>query len=240
MNSVGTVKIVILAGGLGTRLRDTLGDLPKPLATIGNKPFLEYLLKFISSQQFRDVIISIGHGSEAIRGYVGDGSSLSLRIEYTVERNLMGTGGAVKLAEPLIESDDFFVINGDTYFEVDLKDMLYFHKRNRAIATIALSHKDDASRYGRVVFDKDKKIISFAEKADDRKAGYINGGIYVFRKEVFEYIPSNKVCSLEKEILPLLVGKGLCGFPVVGYFIDIGIPDDYERAKKELPLRRVL
>ncbi len=234
------MKVIILAGGLGTRLRKTVGDLPKPLAPIGDKPFLEYLIKFISSQGFTDIIISSGHGAASIRKFLGDGSKHGLKIEYTVEQELLGTGGAIKLAEPLIGSSDFIVMNGDTFFEVRLREMLGFHESKRSVATIALIHKHDTGRYGRVLLDGDNKILSFTEKNDDGKAGYINGGMYVFKKEFFDYIPSNRACSLEREILPLLIGKGLYGFPVEGYFIDIGIPEDYERAKKELPMRRGL
>ena len=240
MNSPGTMNVLILAGGLGTRLGEILGDLPKALAPIRNKPFLEYLLKFISHQGFRDVIISLGYGSDAIREYLGDGSSLGLKIRYTIERDLLGTGGAVKLAESLIESDDFFVINGDTYFEVELREMLHFHSAQGAIATIALACKEGTGRYGNIMVDKSNEIVSFAEKSGDGRAGYINGGTYLFRKDVLDSIPENTVCSLEKEILPFLVGKGLYGFPVKGYFIDIGIPEDYEKAKREIPLRRPL
>jgi D-glycero-alpha-D-manno-heptose 1-phosphate guanylyltransferase len=233
-------KVIILAGGLGTRLRQTLGTLPKPLAPIGNKPFLEYLLKFISHQGFRDVIISLGYGSDTIKEYLGDGSSRGLRIAYTFERELLGTAGAVKLSESVIHSDDFFVLNGDTYFEVDLNHMLSFHKSRAAVATIALTYREDTGRYGDIIIDKENEIVSFSEKAGEGRAGYINGGVYIFRKEVLAYIPANKGCSLEKEIIPFLIGKGLYGFPVKGYFIDIGIPEDYEKAKREIPLRRLV
>jgi len=240
INSMENTKVIILAGGLGTRLRQTLGTLPKPLAPIGNKSFLDYLLEFISHQGFRDVIISLGYGSDAIKESLGDGSSRGLRIAYTLERELLGTAGAVKLSELVIGSDDFFVMNGDTYFEVDLKHMLRFHESRNAVATIAMAYKADTGRYGDIFIDKDNEVVSFSEKAGEGRAGYINGGIYIFRKEVLQYIPANKACSLEKEIIPFLVGKGLYGFPVKGYFIDIGIPEDYEKAKREIPLRRLV
>jgi D-glycero-alpha-D-manno-heptose 1-phosphate guanylyltransferase len=234
------MKIIILAGGLGTRLRGVLGNLPKSLAPIGNKPFLDYLLRFIVKQGFKDVIITTGYGSEAIKRYFGNGSVVGLRIDYTCEKELLGTGGAIKLAETMIDSDDFIVMNGDTYLEVDLDEMLRFHKARGALATMALAHKENTSRYGSVRIDKDNKVITFIEKDDEGRSRYINGGMYVFRKEILGCIPANKAFSLEREVLPTLVGKGLYGFPGEGYFIDIGIPEDYEKAKKELPVRGIV
>jgi NDP-sugar pyrophosphorylase family protein len=157
-----------------------------------------------------------------------------------VETTLLGTAGAVKLAEPLIDSGDFAVVNGDTYLETDLNAMLRFHKERNAIATMALVSREDTRRYGTVVLGSGDTLTSFAEKAAGMGPGYINGGTCIFRKEIFGLIPAGKVCSLEREVLPLLIGKGLYGFPADGYFIDIGIPEDYERAQKELPARRPL
>jgi len=229
------IKTIILAGGLGTRLKGALGALPKPMAPIGDGPFLVYLTRFFSKQGFDDIIISCGHGADTIKTYFEDGSRLGLRIEYTFETELLGTGGALKLAEPLVDSEDFIVANGDTYFDVDLNEMYCFHKERGAVATIALAHKEDTGRYGSVVSDSHNRIVSFSEKKPEGQAGHINGGVYIFRKEVFARIPDGKVISLEREILPALIEKGLYGFPANGYFIDIGIPEDYERAKKELP-----
>jgi len=234
------MKIIVLAGGLGTRLRGILGTLPKSLAPIGNKPFLEYLLRFIVKQKFRDVIIATGFGAEEIERKIGDGSLLGLQVNYTYEKELFGTGGAIKLAETMIDSDDFIVMNGDTYLEVNLDDMLRFHRARGALATMALAYKENTGRYGSVRIDKDNKIIAFIEKDDEGRSRYINGGMYVFRKEILGYIPANKAYSLEREVLPTLVGRGLYGFPGDGYFIDIGIPGDYEKAKKELPVRGIV
>lgn len=232
-----SLKVIILAGGLGTRLRGAIGAVAKPLAPVGERPFLEYVLKFFLSQGFRDLIISCGYGADRITEYFGDGSRFGLRIDYTIERELLGTGGAIKLAEPLIDSGYFFVTNGDTYFEVDLNELLDFHKERGALATMAVAYREDAGRYGRINFGEGGEIMSFEEKSKDGTAGYINGGVYVFRREVLDVIPARRVCSLETEVFPLLVGKGLYGFPAGGYFIDIGIPQDFRRANKELPLR---
>ncbi len=234
------MKVVILAGGLGTRLRDTIGDLPKPLAPVGDRPFLEHLVWFFSAQGFKDIILSCGYRADAIKAHFGDGADLGVTISYTMEKELLGTGGAIKLAETLMDSDSFIVANGDTYFKVDLNDMMRFHRATRAVASVALAYRGDTGRYGRVSFNEGGEIVSFTEKAESGGEGYINGGIYIFRRDVLDLIPVHKVCSLEREILPMLVGKGLYGYPVDGYFIDIGIPEDYERAKKELSLGRTI
>ena len=234
------MKIINLAGGLGTRLKETLRHIPKPMAPINSKPFLEYQFMHFRTQGFSEFILSIGHQGEIIRENFGDGKRFGVSIRYTVERELLGTGGAIKLAEEWIDSDHFIVCNGDTYFEVDLGEMLRFHVSHGGIGTLALAYKENPERYGKVVFDRVNRITSFQEKPGGRKPGYINGGLYAFRKDLFHHIPANRVCSLEREILPSLIGVGLYGFPAPGYFIDIGVPEDYENAKKELPLRRGL
>lgn len=234
------MKIILLAGGLGTRLKGVLGPVPKSMAKIAGSPFLKYLFASIKKQNFTEVIVCTGHGGNAIRGFFGNGENFGLSIRYTVEKELLGTGGAIKLTEEWIDTDHFIVCNGDTYFEVDLREMLRFHESHGGIGTLALAYKEDPGRYGKVVCGRDNRIISFQEKSEVRKPRYINGGLYVFRKEVFRHIPAGRVCSMEREILPSLIGEGLYGFPVEGYFIDIGIPEDYEKAKKELPLRRTL
>jgi D-glycero-alpha-D-manno-heptose 1-phosphate guanylyltransferase len=230
------LKIIILAGGLGTRLREILGSVPKPMASVKDKPFLDYLIKFFSKQGFNEIIISCGYRADTIINHFG-GSVSGVKIHYTVEQELLGTGGAIKLSESIIDSREFIVTNGDTFFEIDLKEMLQAHILRGALATMALVEREDTGRYGRVSFGKNCEIISFEEKIPDAGKGYINAGIYIFSKKVFSFIPSDRACSLESEVLPDLIGKGLYGFPVQGYFIDIGIPEDYERARKELPLR---
>jgi NDP-sugar pyrophosphorylase family protein len=198
------------------------------------------LFSFFQVQGVKEFIVCTGHGGDSIRGYFGEGKGLGLSIQYTAERELLGTGGAIKLAEKWIDSEQFLVGNGDTYFEVNLADMLRFHESHGGIGTLALACKEDPGRYGKVFCDRDGRITSFQEKAEGRESGYINGGLYAFRKGLFRHIAPNRPCSLEREILPSLIGEGLYGFPVDGYFIDIGVPEDYEKAKKELPLRRAL
>ena len=234
------MNTVILAGGMGTRLKDVLGELPKPMAPIGERPFLEHLLALLNDRGMSDFVFCIGHGGEKIRDHFAWGDRFGVSIRYTKETRLLGTAGAIRLAEPLIDSEDFFVVNGDTYLEADPQMLLRFHRMCNATATIALVRKENTGRYGRVAVGRKNDIHTFEEKSEEEKAGYINGGLYVFRKEIFDDIPEGKVCSLEREILPLLIGKGLYGFPVDGYFLDIGTREDYEKARRELPLRRKL
>lgn len=234
------MKMILLAGGLGTRLGGVIGSVPKPMAPIAGSPFLEYLFTFFREQGVKEFVVCTGHGGDSIRGYFGEGKGFGLSIQYTVERKLLGTGGAIKLVGERIDSDHFLVGNGDSYFEVDLGEMLRFHESHGGIGTLALAYKEDPGRYGKVVCDRDGRITSFQEKPEGKKPGYVNGGLYAFRKDLFLHIPADRACSLEREILPSLIGEGLYGFPVDGYFIDIGVPEDYAKAKKELPLRRPL
>lgn len=229
--------MVILAGGLGTRLKKSIGDLPKPMADIGGVPFLDYLLRRCKAQGVADFILCLGYGGEYIRSFFGQGERLGVSIRYTVEKSLLGTGGAVKLAEPLIQGD-FFLANGDTYFEMDLKKMTGLHRQRGARATMALARREVTTRYGRVEIDGEGRVLTLDEKSEDRGAGYINAGLYLLGREVLGLIPPRRVCSLEREILPRLAGHGLVGLPADGYFIDIGIPEDYARAQRELPARR--
>ncbi len=234
------VKTIILAGGKGTRLKDVLGEVPKPMAPIGGRPFLEYLVARFKAEGINEFIFCIGHRGEKIRGHFSDGKRFGISIRYTVETRLLGTGGAAKLAEPWVGSEGSFVVNGDTYLEAAPQAMLRFHRMCGAAATIALVRKEDTGRYGRIVMDRINRITSFEERGKPGMPGHINGGLYLFNKEIFACIPAGKVCSLEREILPKLIGKGLHGFPVDGYFIDIGVPEDYDRARREMPLRMAL
>jgi len=231
------VKTVVLAGGMGTRLRNTLGEMPKPMAPIGGKPFLERLLALLAARGMSEFVFCIGYGGEKIREHFAGGDRFGVSIRYSTETRLLGTAGAIKLAEPLIDSEDFFVVNGDTYLEANPLALLRLHRTCGAMATVALVRKENTGRYGRVTVGGDNDIRTFEEKSGEGKSGFINGGLYVFRKEIFGDLPGGRPCSLEREILPLLIGNGLYGLPVDGYFLDIGTREDYEKARRELPLR---
>lgn len=218
-------KAIILAGGLGLRLREIVKDIPKPMALVAGKPFLEYLILQLVKWRINEVILSIGHKGSIIRSYFGNGKQLGIKIRYSEEKEPLGTGGALKIAVGLLHEECFIVMNGDSFLDVDFDTFADFHKKNNAFATIGLINVNDTNRYGRVVVDEDGNIVEFAEKGWAGK-GTINGGIYIFDRKVVKKIPSGNV-SLENQVLPFLIGHGLYGMVIENFFIDIGVPDDY-------------
>jgi D-glycero-alpha-D-manno-heptose 1-phosphate guanylyltransferase len=219
------MKAIILAGGEGTRLKEVISDIPKPMAPIAGKPFLEYLVMQLRHGDIRDIILSTGYRKEVVKNYFGTGEKWGARISYSEEDVPLGTGGAVKKALDLLEIGPTIVLNGDSFLEADIMKLIVFHKTKNACATICLAFMEDTSRYGRVEIDSEGGVLCFAEKAAG-SPGFINGGIYIFNKEILTSIPEGKV-SLETEVLPQLVGRGLYGMETKGFFRDIGIPEDY-------------
>lgn len=239
---ISHVPAVILAGGLGTRLRPAFNSGPKSMAPVAGRPFLEYLLRRIAQSGFRDVVLCVGYERGQIEEWARDGKKWGLRIRYSVEPTPLGTAGAVKLAAKLIDSEAFLVFNGDSFLAVELGDLVREHVRSRAWATVALAKVRDPSRYGTVVLKPDGEIEAFLEKstaaAADSCGWYlVNGGVYVFNKVVLNLAPEMTTVSLEHEVFPQLLLKGLKGFVSDGYFIDIGLPGDFQRAQTELPER---
>lgn len=226
-------EALILAGGLGTRLRGVINDLPKPLAPVGEKPFISYLLDFLLSYNIKNTIIASGFMHEAIEKQIGRKHG-KLNIIYSPEEEPLGTGGAVLNALKHIRGNDFFILNGDTYFDVNLRELEKSYLRNKAVMSLAVKYMDDTSRYGSIIIEDDT-ITAFREK-ETSLDGFINGGVYVVNKEWFRASSPGKKFSLEKDILEKLAGKSkITAFPSDGYFIDIGIPEDYLKACSELP-----
>ena len=235
---------MILAGGLGTRLRRAFDAGPKSLAPVGKKVFLDYLLTWLGAEGVKEAILCVGYKGAQIQEHVGGGEAWGVRARYSVETRLLGTGGALKQAEGMIREDCVFVVNGDTYLGVSLREMLEFHRQRKASVTVAVARVEETGRYGSVHLDEEKRITVFQEKSGTRFSGEtagmrsINGGVYVVRREVLEMIPVGREMSLEKEVLPDLVAcKGIFGFETNGYFLDIGVEDDFSRAQTELPER---
>ncbi len=219
------VKCVILAGGKGERLRKVISDIPKPMAPVAGKPFLEYLILQLKKYNIREVVISIGYKGEAIKSYFGNGEKLDMNITYSPEDEPLGTGGALKKAINMVDDEKFIVMNGDSYLDVDLSKFLDFHMEIQAGTTLALAHCNDTNRYGRVEINKEGKVQRFIGKGVPGY-GLINCGIYLFQRDIAGIIPDGNI-SLEDMILPNIIDKGLFGMTVNGFFIDIGIPEDY-------------
>lgn len=230
------MKAAILVGGLGTRLRQVVPDRPKPMADVDGKPFLIYLLKWLKKHDISEVVLCVGYRWRDIEKVVGDGSSYGLCIEYSVEDSPLGTGGALKNAEPYL-SDTFLAMNGDSFLDVDIKNLVHNHKKTGSLATLALSHVNDTGAFGAVETGGNNAIGAFREKAGTGSGeGWINGGVYVLEPEILSYVTKGKAVSLEREVFPALIQEeaGIHGFKVNGYFIDIGTPENYLRAQKEL------
>ena len=217
---------LILVGGLGTRLRPELGDIPKPMAPIAGKPFLEYLIRWLGRSGFVRVVLCLGYRSDQIVEYFGDGDAFGLRLEYSIENEPLGTWGAIRLARGHITHPYFVVLNGDSWLQLDFCRLLEFHLEKKAISSIAAVEVENASRFGSIRLDPSGRVTEFLEKHAEGTA-LINGGVYVFSREVLEIERSAKSFSLEKEIFPALIPRGIYAMRLKGYFVDIGVPEAY-------------
>jgi NDP-sugar pyrophosphorylase family protein len=232
MRNLSEITSVILAGGLGTRLRSVVSDRPKVLAGVCNRPFLTFLLDQLVTAQAKEVILCTGFMADEVHKELGH-KYKSLNIVYSSEPEPMGTGGALRLSLPLINSDPILIMNGDSHVNVDLTGYLkWFFERDRH-ASLLLVKVPDTGRYGKVIADDDGLIAAFEEKALDAGPGWINAGIYIMKKYLVASIPPGIPYSLERQLFPDLVQKkNIYGFCTNGKFIDIGTPDAYFQAQK--------
>lgn len=250
------MQAILLCGGMGTRLRSVVADRPKPMADICGKPFLQYLLEMLRDKGITEVIFALGYMGEMIEEYFQDGSAFGLKIAYSYEEEPLGTGGAIRNALPKILEEEVLVLNADTYFPMDYQGLLRFHQENDGNFSLATRAVPDISRYGAVRRDPAGRILAWNEKLGDggqqlgegskqpiegnaqqaasaspkSLSGEINGGIYVMKKSLIAEIPEGKQ-SLEQDCIPkwLSEGKRIFGLPFHGYFMDIGIPEDYRQ-----------
>jgi NDP-sugar pyrophosphorylase family protein len=224
---------VILAGGLGTRLRSVLGGLPKALAPVGGQPFVAYQLDWLKRQGIARVILCTGYGHDLIRAYCGDGTAFGMQIRYSVEDKPLGTAGALQQARRFL-NETFLVMNGDTYFATELAPLLAQHKEGDALATLALVKVPQAGRFGAVTLDEHGYVAHFAEKKC-RRAGLINAGIYIFEAQIFARFPARVPLSLEDDVFPVLAEQRLLrGHVLEGYHMDIGTPESYEQFQRNV------
>ena len=222
---------VLLVGGLGTRLRTVLPGTPKPLAPVGGAPFLELLIRQLRVHGIRRIVLCTGHLAEQVESEFGDGSALDVWITHSKETEPLGTAGAVKLAERhLGDANEFVVMNGDSFLEMNVGEFVNFHRGHGGVMSMAVREVQDASRYGTVEMNGEGRVIAFREKMGIAAAGKINGGVYVFQREILEDVPE-RPGSLEKDIFPRLIERGIYAQEQRGMFIDIGTPEDYARAQ---------
>jgi len=222
---------IVLAGGLGTRLRSVIQDIPKPMAPVNGKPFLHYIFQYLKQEQIREVILSVGYKHETIEDFFGN-EYLGIKVQYSVEEEPLGTGGGIKQAFGLVDGPAY-VLNGDTFFGVNLHTLSDYYFDSNSDMVLALKHLQNFDRYGTVQLDAQNRITKFDEKKLVAE-GYINGGIYFFDKTLLSRVETGNKFSFEKEILEKYTGELKFGGKVFnGYFIDIGIPEDYNKAQHD-------
>jgi D-glycero-alpha-D-manno-heptose 1-phosphate guanylyltransferase len=223
---------IILAGGMGTRLQKVLEDVPKPMAPVRGNPFLYYLFHWIRRYPVDRIVLSVGYKSNNISDYFGS-SFGTIAIEYMLEEQPLGTGGAIKYAMQKTRGENILILNGDTWFPIDLNEFYSFHTGGRNIFSVALKKMHNFSRYGTVECHDDT-IVRFNEKKFCHE-GLINGGIYLINRDFIESEDMPDVFSLEKEILEKKAPSGIIkGLVSDAPFIDIGIPEDYRKAEDML------
>jgi NDP-sugar pyrophosphorylase family protein len=229
--SLADVTAVILAGGLGTRLRSAVADRPKVMAEIHGRPFLSFLLDQLFAAGVRRVVLCTGYRGEQVSSYFGE-SYGPLRLTYSQEPAPLGTGGALRLALPHLDSDPVMVLNGDSFCEADLSAFAGRHRLRGAGATMLLAEVPNTERFGRVKTDPEGLVTEFEEKGGWTGPGPINAGVYLLGRRVIEEIPAGAAVSLEREVFPAHVGRDLYGYAGGGRFLDIGTPESFAAAEE--------
>lgn len=230
-------EAIILAGGFGTRLRGVLADLPKPMAPINQHPFLSYLFDYLMRYHYDHVVLSTGYLHEKVEQFFGN-QYKSVQISYAQEVEPLGTGGALQWALSFTHSENVLVLNGDTFFDVDLDEFEQFFQKSGSLLSLVLREVEDVQRYGSVRLRPDFRIASFAEKGAAVGRGLINGGTYFVKKSIFAKYPQPKKFSFEKDFMEQWYAREpIYGMVSDAYFIDIGVPEDYRRAQQEFLLK---
>ncbi len=229
------MEVIILAGGLGTRLRSVVSEVPKCMAPVAGKPFLWYLLKYLTQYNVNRVVLSVGYLREVIFKWIGENKDdFPFNIDYAIEEEPLGTGGGIKLALSKVKENSAFILNGDTFFDVNLNALQKLHDQSRKPITLALKPMQNFDRYGTVDFNAATSMITAFNEKKHCESGLINGGVYLIstKATIFEGLPAKfsfETAVLEKQCL----NGNIDGIVQDGYFIDIGIPEDYLKADTE-------
>ena len=228
------IRALVLAGGLGTRLRSVVGDRPKALAPVGGQPFLHYLLGQLRRSGLEHVTVCTGYGADAVRSFVGSGAAWGLRIDCSEEQQPLGTGGAIRLAVERHGNDRFVVLNGDSYFDIALADLVAAHEAMGGLVTLAACRMAAAGRFGTIDIGPAGDVRAFREKVEDGPA-VINAGIYVLERPAVAGLSGDTPISLERDVFPSLLAPDpatgrtgrLRAAVFEGFFADIGVPADH-------------
>ena len=227
------IDVVVLCGGLGTRLHRVVDDRPKSMVEINGKPFLDILIEYIGHYDFIRFILCTGYKGDFIKRYY-ENKDEKRKFLISEEEVPLGTAGAIKNAESFIKSDILLVVNGDSLCEIDIKEFLKFHIRKRAFISIVLTSMENPVDFGVIRLNRDQKIISYSEKVPISGDGFVNAGIYFFHRKVLEEIPSGERLSLEYDIFPRILDKGAYGYVTKKVLLDIGSPRRLEIARGHL------
>jgi len=222
------LQAVILVGGEGTRLRPLTSTVPKPLVPLVDRPFISFMLEWLRQHGIEDVIMSCEFLATSVRNVLGDGSSVGIKLKFVEEPDPRGTAGALKYASPLLD-ERFVMLNGDVLTDIDLTQQIAQHEDTGAKATLALVPVADPTAYGLVHLEEDRSVRDFVEKpsSDAIDTNLISAGAYVLEREILDLVAPERNVSIEREVWPLLIGKGLYGFPSESYWLDIGTPERY-------------
>lgn len=231
MSDLSRVRTVILAGGMGTRLRQVVPDRPKVIAEINGKPFITYLLDQLVDAGINQVLISTGYMAMRIEETIGF-SYRGLKVGYTQEKTPLGTAGALKLAEQIVDKEYCMVMNGDSYTEFNAKSLFESGKQKNSSIMLLVKMVSDTTRFGTIQMNEQNEIVRFVEKGDNVGAGFINTGVYIMKTSALQNIPNKSPCSLEYDFFPFMIGKNIYGYETEGRFIDIGTPESYSQAEK--------
>ncbi len=225
---------IILAGGMGTRLKTIISDLPKPMAPIMNVPFLTYQLNYLKHFGIKKVIFSVGYLSEKIIAHYNQ-SFENISIEYSIEKNPLGTGGGIRMAMSNLNEDLVLILNGDSFFDLNLEQFYNLHLEQKAEFSLALRYVNNSERYGNIEFNSSHQITSFIEKNQLNQSGYINAGVYILSKKLYLHNTKPNInFSIEKDFFEKQLNQLIIkGFEFKDYFIDIGIPEDYLKAQDD-------
>ncbi|MEM7204410.1 MAG: nucleotidyltransferase family protein [Planctomycetota bacterium] len=226
------VTAVVLAGGLGTRLRSVVSDRPKVLAEVLGRPFLAYLLDQLAAAGVVDVVLSTGYRADQIEAAFGGGYK-NLRLRYSREEEPLGTGGAIRLAQEAARSDPLMVLNGDSYCGADLPAFARWHRQHEAAGSLVLVEVPDVARFGHVEVTPEGVVTRFEEKGARQGPGWINAGVYLLSEPLVREIPVGRAVSLEREVFPRWIGNGLLGCKALDCrFLDVGTPESYAAAER--------